>query len=230
MKRLLIDKHLAENSKKFLLDLGFDLIETCKQPCLEDSTATHPDMQFFLIKNNVAIVSDRVLCHYENVLPDFTLLPFKGICSGYPEDCLLNIAKVGDKHFMTKFQFEKLNCTVDFSFPIFTKQGYSKCSICILNDEAILTGDAGIHRIAVNNGMRSYLLDDSEIMLDGYKKGFWGGCSGLIGNNKLFFNGDIEKNSNYQKLTDILAKEKIEPIYHKEIPLCDNGSIILLDI
>ena len=229
MKRILIDKAISKDSKNFLLSLGFDLIETIELSFIQNSTSTHPDMQFFLFGNKKALIYSETYDYYRNNLPDFTFVAVDSFGGQYPHDCLLNIARVGESDFLTKFQFDNLNHTIELLNPVFTNQGYSKCSICILNNNAILTGDSGIYKIAKKKHLNCYFLNDNEISLKGYKNGFWGGCSGILGDNSLYFNGNIELLSCYNELVSILKKENIEPIYHKDVCLCDNGSILLLD-
>ena len=72
-------------------------------------------------------------------------------------------------------------------------------------------------------------MPDGEIELNGYKNGFWGGATGLLDEKHMFFNGNVELLSCYSALKEILAKEKIEPLYHKHTPLTDNGSILSID-
>lgn len=230
MMRILIDKKISDKSKSFLLSLGCDLIETVELSFIDNSTSTHPDMQFFSFSNKKAIVFSETLEYYKDKLPDYILYDVPSYGSVYPYDCILNIARVGEKTFLTKFQYENLKNIINFSSPVFTNQGYSKCSICVLNDSAILTADVGVHKIAQKNGVRSYLMNDNGIYLDGYNNGFWGGCSGVLGENKIYFNGNIEMLSCYDGLIEIFKKENIEPLYHTSEKLCDNGSILALDI
>lgn len=227
MTRLVVDKNISQFSKDCLSDLGYDLIESFCLSSIKNSTATHPDMQFFYLGENKALVASEASDYYKSVLPDFELISVDGIGGKYPDDCILNIARIGDKHILTEFQQQKLLPYCDFK-PIYVNQGYTKCSTCILNENAVLSADKGIVSILKKQGIRAYFLPDGEIELNGYKNGFWGGATGLIDKGKIFFNGNIESLSCFYELFKILEQEKIEPIYHTKTNLCDNGSIILL--
>lgn len=223
VKCVVIDKNADIASKKLLKDLNINLIETVEIKSINDSTSTHPDMQFILTDSDTALVCDSALDYYKSRLPHFNLMPINNIKSPYPNDCKLNFTVIGCLCFATPHQKEFVPSKYEI---IYINQGYSKCNICILNENSIITSDHGIERASQNFGIKAYYLPDNEILLDGYKNGFWGGCSGLIDKTKLFFNGDIEKLTCYSKLKEILEKEKIEPIYTRNIPLCDIGSII----
>lgn len=227
MKRLLIDKNINESSKQCLKNLGFALIETTEICQIKNSTSTHPDMQFLKIGDSTAVVEQSVYSYYESVLPDYNLTAFDGVGNNYPDDSILNIVTLGDKTILTPYQHKKLSF-LNINNPVFVKQGYVKCNICVLNANAVITSDYGIKKSLENFGIRVYLLPCEQILLKGYKNGFWGGCSGNFG-NIIYFNGDITKLDCYSQLVSVLQKEKIEPIYNHSCELCDNGSILYLD-
>ena len=227
MKRLLVDKNISNDSAEYLKSLGFTLIYSTLIDDITNSTSTHPDMQFVRIDNKKAIVASQSLNYYKDKLPDFDLVTANNIKSPYPYDTALNFVIIDNEAICTKHQFDiinlqKYNCH-------FVNQGYTKCSICILNKNAVITGDRGIVKSLENSPIKVYYLPCNEIKLTGYNNGFWGGSTGLIANNKLYFNGNIENLSCYQQLIEILKQEKIEPVYHKKTDIYDNGSIILLD-
>ncbi len=228
MKRLLVDKDISKYTVDFLQSLGYSLIFTVKLQNITNSTSTHPDMQFVKIANKKAIVSLQSLDYYKANLPDFDFFTVDNIKSPYPGDTALNFVFIGDKAICTEFQYKQVKFLHKFDC-IFVKQGYTKCSICVLNNNAIITGDRGIVKSLENTTIKAYYLPCEEINLNGYNNGFWGGATGLIDNSKLFFNGNIEKLSCYSEVIDILKQQKIEPIYQKRTDLYDNGSIILLD-
>lgn len=228
MKRLLVDKNISKETVFFLQSLGYSLIFSTELKGITNSTATHPDMQFVKIANKKAIVSSQSLNHYKIHLPDFEFIAVDDIRSPYPHDTALNFVLLGSRAICTEYQYRKVKELHSFDC-IFVKQGYTKCSICVLNDDAIITGDRGIINLLENSKIKAYYLPCEQIKLNGYSNGFWGGASGLIENNKLFFNGNIENLSCYSQLLDILSRQKIEPVYHKNSDVYDNGSIILLD-
>ena len=226
VKAVLADRNISNGALNKLKEYGIQVFFSMKLPDITDSTATHPDMQFVPIGEKKALVCSDAYIKYKEFLPDYLLLPVYGIHSPYPNDCLLNITVMQKKCFSTRYQQEKLQlCEFDC---ITVNQGYTKCNICILNENALITSDRSISTAAAQSGIRTYILPDDEIGLAGYDHGFWGGTCGLIDKDKLFFDGDISKLECFENLINVLEKEKIEPIYHTNSGLCDIGSIIPL--
>lgn len=106
------------------------------------------------------------------------------------------------------------------------KQGYTKCSVCILNENAIITDDIGIYQSA------QFFLNDvtyvpkNSIRLRGFDYGFIGGATGLIDKNVLAVNGSIESHDGHNDIIDALARNNIKAIELRQGPMEDIGSII----
>ena len=228
MKRVIIDKNISVYSIELLKSSGFDIIKTFALPEIDNSTSTHPDMQFLKIADKKALVAESAYAYYVDMLPDFEIISVSGINGKYPYDCLLNSVLFKKLYISTSKQHAVISEYIDAD-PIIVNQGYTKCSTCVLNENSILTGDDGIYKKCTEFGLKAHKLPDKEILLSGYNNGFWGGCTGLLNDSQMFFNGNIELLSCFDKLQYILYKEKIEPIYHKHTPLTDNGSIISID-
>ncbi len=228
MKRLIVDKNISKYTISFLESLDYSLIFSIELCDVKNSTSTHPDMQFVKIGDKKAIVASQSLNYYKSQLTDFEFVAVENIKSPYPDDTTLNFALVGNNVVCTKYQYNRIKELQNYDC-IFVKQGYTKCSICVLNDSTIITGDRGIAKSLENSNIKAYYLPCDQIKLDGYDNGFWGGASGLIEKNKLFFNGNIKNLSCYDELVSILEQEKIEPVYQTNSEVYDNGSIILID-
>ena len=226
---VLVDCKLNNRSCELLENQGIRVIKTRPLRSISNSTSTHPDMQLVRIDERTALVAAELADYYAELLPDYRLISIDGIKLPYPNDCSLNFTVIGDRCFITENQFNTVRSVTDIRYKIVKiKQGYSRCSICILNENAIITADYGIIRAAKNVAMRAYYLPDESILLDGYRNGFWGGCCGLISPETVFFNGNIESLPCKTRLFDILKSEKITPLYCKDISLYDNGGFITL--
>ena len=149
--------------------------------------------------------------------------------SPYPDDILLNSAIINeaiicktDKTSKHLLQFAENN-----NFNILnSKQGYSKCSICIVNENAIITEDNGIVRLLKNSQINVLKIEADFIKLSESHSGFLGGASGKIGKNKIFFNGNLEEHPSYQEIINFLDLYNVKPFYDKSYKLTDIGSII----
>lgn len=146
----------------------------------------------------------------------------------YPMDAGLNFCIVGDKLIynpktacesaVSLLKCEKIPC----------KQGYTKCSICIVNENSIITADSKIAQSAAAQGIDALLVDKRLSALDGFDYGFIGGASFKIGKNKLAFTGNINNVTERERIESFLNKRGIEAVYLTSNGLFDIGSAIPL--
>ncbi len=119
---------------------------------LEDfAVCGHPDLQIHFLEDNYAICAPEVYCHYMEILPKEIKLEKgnKFLEKGYPGNCAYNIARVGDYVLCnTRYADETILAWYkEKNYKIIhINQGYSKCNICIMSENEILTEDIGIDR------------------------------------------------------------------------------------
>ena len=111
---------------------------------------------------------------------------------------------------------------------IFVKQGYTRCSVCKINDNAIITADKSIADEALVRGADVLLISAGNILLNGYDYGFIGGAS-VTYRNKIFFFGNIEKHPDYLKMCDFAEKYSVKLISLSNLPLCDIGGGVIYE-
>ena len=110
------------------------------------------------------------------------------------------------------------------------RQGYTKCNICVIDDQSIITNDRIISVKAKQAGMDVLLSDPTYIRLEGFQHGFIGGSTFKATADKLCFTGvldcfpEIEK----KRILDFLDKKGIEPVFLSEFPLFDIGGAVPL--
>lgn len=149
----------------------------------------------------------------------------------YPEDVRLNCAIIGNKLICNKntvayeiLEYAELNgLTV-----INVNQGYSRCSICVVSENAIITDDKSIFAAAGNFFNDAQFISKGSIGLKGYGYGFIGGCCGKIDKNKIAFNGAIESHKDYKLILDFLHRNNVECVELHNEPLSDIGGILPL--
>lgn len=229
-KILVVAENISEKSAEKLKEMGYSLIFIPKNPIIEPEIACHPDMSIAVIKDKVFI--DCPLAH----LFDRELRIIKcdrqaenKIMLKYPDSIEFNCVEVGDRLICNKKYTNKTilkyaqNCGIEV---IDVKQGYSKCSVCVVSDNAIITEDDSIEKACENAGIDVLKISKGYVELEGYDYGFIGGCSGLLEKNLLAFNGYIENHPNYNKITDFCSKHGVQAISLNDEKLCDVGSII----
>lgn len=148
--------------------------------------------------------------------------------SDYPNDVGLNICIIGNKVICSKWSDRKV---VDYltskQYSIYRcNQGYARCSVCVVSENAIITADRGIAEICRKANIDVLLISSGYFELDGYDYGFIGGASFKISSNKLAFTGSLEKHPDKNKIIEFLSLHNVEPVYLTDFPVFDIGTAI----
>ena len=218
---------------KKLTELNINAIITKENTNLDDRVSSHTDM---LINN----ISEGLLLgdssQRNNIVKFLTIgyeyeLTGESVKSPYPCDSLLNAASAGGRiicnpHTVDKKVIEYAE-SADMKI-ISVKQGYTKCSVCFVAENALITDDESIYNACAENEIDSLLISKGSVKLNGFDYGFIGGCTGLIDKNKLLFNGDLNYHNDCNKIVDFLKKYAVEPVIIENQPLYDIGGILPL--
>lgn len=211
--------------------LGIKTIKINPDSRLPLPVNSHADLQMLHIGNNKMFVQNEHLYSGE-LYGDFRIMKIS-VSPGnkYPDDVRLNCAIIGNKIICNKKTIAKEildfaeNCGLTV---INVNQGYTKCSVCVVNENAIITDDKSIFTAAGNFFDDAQLVSKDSIRLKGYDYGFIGGCCGKIDKNKIAFNGAIESHRDYKLIIDFLSRNNVECIELHREPLTDIGGILPL--
>jgi len=196
---------------------------------LDKRIASHSDLSLLHLGGNNLITANREV--YNLLSSKAFNISFFNLDIGdiYPADCYLNICIVGKLAFLN----EKITPNIikkllyEYGFEVVnTKQGYARCSTCIVNEYSIITADASIHNAAQFNNIDSLLIEPGYIDLKGYDYGFIGGSSFKISENELAFTGVLDSHPNKDAIESFLKDKKIEPIFLSDSNMFDIGSAI----
>lgn len=232
---MLVAQDMPEGMANILMGFVPVLIRTMPMAELATPVSNHPDMQ-------LVIPTEGVIVHAPNLHPQvavqlrelgFELVPGEKTPAGsYPGDVAYNVAVVGRYAFLnTRYADQvvldwlkrtgKTICHVN--------QGYAKCSVCILNEEALITADEGIFRAARGQNMDVLLISPQKsISLPGYDYGFIGGATGLISSREMVFCGDARMLDSGEGILAFLQKHGIKPVCLGSYAVRDLGSLIPL--
>lgn len=168
---------------------------------------------------------DIYMCSMGPEKPVYFGCPEK-IGSKYPGNIIYNAACTG-KFFIhnTKHTDPELLDQIPETVEIISvQQGYTKCNTLIVNENSIITSDAGIHKSCYDK-LDLLLIEKGHIKLQGFDYGFIGGASGRIGDT-IIFNGDVSQHPDYEKIAAFIEDRDLKIKYFTEYPLEDIGSII----
>ena len=196
---------------------------------IDIAVSTHADMAVSHLGNNV-IIADK---NQKNLQEELCSLNFKvhfaknEISGKYPQDIALNFAVVGN-NIIGNFKYvdENLLNLISDKRKIDVKQGYCKCSILVIDENAVITDDESIYRKTTENGIDSLLVSKGDILLSGHEYGFIGGASGKISKETVVFFGDIRKHKDYEKIVLFTKKHGCNFICTDDKELRDIGGII----
>ena len=228
----LVDKRVSKSIEKKFNELNIKLIKTAPVDEVYDAIKYHPDISICKLDYNNIVVSPNVYDYYTKELKKYNFNVIKGnstLQNKYPKNIQYNACIFGnfavhnfkytDKNiieFIDKNNITKINVS----------QGYSKCNICVVDENSIITSDIGIYSEVIKYNIDCLLIDKAHIDLFNLNYGFIGGCSGLISNDTLAFLGNIKLHPNYYDIYKFVKLKNKNIISLGNENLIDLGSII----
>lgn len=148
----------------------------------------------------------------------------------YPNDAQMNVCILGDKVIYNPKTVPdtivKCLTTDDRAVQISSRQGYSRCSVCVVSDNAIITADEGICRSAEAHGVDVLKIRPGYIDLPGFDYGFIGGASFKISDTKLEFTGRLDKHPDAERIIDFASLHNVDIVYITDNPVFDIGGAV----
>lgn len=245
---LIIDSRMRDFEKAKLIELGYELCELQPNSNLYYEISSHVDIQCTCI-NNVLVCAPGL-----SINAPFDGLsintPIDGLSistsiqgrtvlgSKYPNDIAYNICIIGNTaiHNFNYTDSKVLELLDKFNFnKIHINQGYSNCSIAVIDDNSCIVTDKAIANELIKNGIETLLIDSTvtdKIHL--YKNadnkysnmhGFIGGCLSRI-DNYVFCSGDLNFIDSDGKIREFIFKRDLELIDFKGKDIVDYGGIL----
>ena len=163
------------------------------------------------------------------------LIPICGetrVQSGYPDDVIYNCLKIGEKYLLCNKKTAEnqiLSCAKQENCVILNcKQGYTKCSVALVSENAAITDDKSIAKILSAENFDVLLIQKGDILLHGLDYGFIGGCCTMLSKSEMLFLGDIRLHQDGDTICSFLKNHGVIPICIENTPLTDIGSLVPL--
>jgi hypothetical protein len=228
MKNLIVDFRIHDDEKKYLTSRGYNLLICPQNNLLYEAVCGHPDMLLHICENNIVVHKDMD----SGFIQDLALLNYKiyksneSLQGKYPYNICLNSLSLGNLLVHSvKFTDTNLLSLSKNKKLINVKQGYTKCSTCMVNDHAVITSDISIAKALSPEGIDVLLIPPGDILLPGLNYGFIGGATGLIEDNVLAFYGHLDHYLYGKEVLEFLKKHRVEPMFLRNGKLIDRGSI-----
>ena len=231
MKYLMIDERMRSIEKEKLKELGYELIEIKESEEVYTEISSHVDI--FACKTGEKVVVDPTQYIYMPKLANIEQ-GIDNVEAEYPFDIKYNVCTIGKKAIHNfkytdkKIQQELIKSGYEL---IQTTQGYTNCSIAVIDDKSAIVTDEGLYKILQNQNIDVlFLNDEPDIKLlrtMGYsnKNGFIGGAISRIENNIIVF-GDLNKIDKENKIRNFIHNRKLNIIEFKGLDVIDYGGII----
>lgn len=190
----------------------------------------HTDLQFLHYNKDTVFVLKECTSLKENLKKYFpnVIEISKNIDKDYPNNVMLNCVVLNDKLICNSKTIadEVLQMAIKDNLKIINvNQGYTKCSTCIVNENAIITSDKSIYK-SCSNEMDVLIIRKGYIELPGVDYGFIGGSSFKVNKNTLAFTGNIKLHPDYNNIKSFAHNHNVELLSLTENTMIDIGSII----
>ena len=224
---VIIDRRTYQQTIVSLESLGFKIVFAPQNTAVYDSISGHPDITICKIADGLLAAAPEFRDYYSRSLPNSRIICGHLAAAGaYPGDIGYNAAVVGDV-LIHNMKYTDKAIRNYFKKTISVKQGYTKCSVCVVSDNALITADAGIYDALKKDGRIDVLkVQQGYVELIGMEYGFIGGASGLLEKDLLGFNGNIKMHPDWRNIKDFCKNHGVNVISLANEPLMDIGSII----
>ena len=203
-----------------------------KDPRIDSRISSHPDLVLSIVDNNLIIDENASESIFSQL--DANAIPYiktsSNLGSMYPNDIPYN-AVVTKNFLIHNLSYTNPllleHCKNTGKKLLHVKQGYSKCSTVVIDDEHLITSDQGIYN-AVKEYMNVLLISTGFVDLEGFDYGFLGGCSGTI-LDTVVFHGDLSKHPDFLRIKEFIEAAGKKLVYFTDFTLRDIGSILVLE-
>ena len=245
---IIADARMPEEAKKNLKKLG-DVLFLNPTEITYKSISAHPDIFFFQTKDGFIYAPNAPKKIVKELKKRKIKLTEgkKEVGKRYPETVPYNAVGIGDTLI---HNLKHTDSTILSLYPnhIHVNQGYTRCNLVALNENAFITSDEGIFN-AVNgqqttdnsivaetqrrkdaefrvqsSKFKVFYIDPKQIKLEGHDHGFFPGCCGVWKNN-LIVCGSTKNLKEKEELDRFLKDNNFNLIELYDGELVDVGSV-----
>lgn len=231
---LLIGEKYAGLLQNSLQKLGISPIFVPDNPCVDSRLSGHVDLSVFHAGGERVYLAPYLKDNaFHKALAEMgadIIFPDVDQDKKYPRDAQLNACSVG-KRFIYSPKVTALEIVNYFtgekgSVCIPSRQGYAKCSICVIDDNSIITADSGIAKAAETSGLNVLRISAGFIDLPGFKYGFIGGSAFRISAHLIAFTGTLDNHPDKSAVLEFIHARGVEAVFLTDNTIFDIGSAL----
>ena len=235
--QLIIDERMRTIEKQKLKELGYNLIEIRHNSNVYEEISSHVDILACKVGDTL-IVEPSQFDNIKNEAKGEIKIQQGQECitEKYPDDIKYNVCIIGEKAIHNfKYtepaiigELEKQNYEL-----INTTQGYTNCSIAIIDEKSAIVTDKGLYKILQKHSIDVLYLEyePNSKLLNGQtysdKKGFIGGAISKIDDN-IIVTGDLNKIDQNNIIRNFIKSKNMNIIEFEGLDVIDYGGIMKL--
>ena len=230
-KKLIIDNRMRNIERTKLKELGYKLLEIKENKNLYPEISSHVDILACKVGEKIVVEPTQYanFQEYENFIKGQEIVLKK-----YPLDIKYNVCIIGKKaiHNFQNTDSKLKELLINDGYELInTTQGYTNCSIAVIDDNSAIVSDKGLYKILQFHRIETLLVEndlDIKLLYDGKysnKKGFIGGCMAKLGYSIIVF-GDLDKIDIDGKIRAFITNRKLNIIEFKGLDIIDYGGLI----
>ena len=234
---IIVDNRIRKIEMEFLNKLDRNILALPSINNVYEEISSHVDIYISKIKDTL-IIEKAMYDNIKEKVLDNDICIVRGnetVKNPYPNDILYNVCVIGNNAIHNfKYTDKKLLEIIDKKGlnKININQGYSNCSIAVIDDNSAIVSDKKIANMLQEYGIDTLYIDEKlDIkLLD--KKGNYSKMSGFIGgaiermeNNVIVF-GDLNKIEKENKIRNFITSRNLNVIDFKGFDVIDYGGII----
>ena len=234
---IIVDNRIRKIEMEFLNKLDRNILALPSINNVYEEISSHVDIYISKIKDTL-IIEKAMYDNIKEKVLDNDICIVRGnetVKNPYPNDILYNVCVIGNNAIHNfKYTDKKLLEIIDKKGlnKININQGYSNCSIAVIDDNSAIVSDKKIANILQKNGIDTLYIDEKlDIKLldkkGNYSKmsGFIGGAIARIENNVIVF-GDLNKIDKENKIRNFITSRNLNVIDFKGFDVIDYAGII----
>lgn len=237
MKYLIIDERMRKIEKAKLKELGYELIEIKQSDKVYSEISAHVDIFTCKIGNKLIVEPSQYKYIKEQLQDEYSIEEGKEkVETNYPFDIKYNVCTIGKKA-LHNFEYtdskikEKL---IKQGYELInTTQGYTNCSIAVIDDNSAIVTDKGLYKILQKHNVDVlYLEYEPNIKLlsdDSYssRRGFIGGTISRVDDSVIVF-GDLRKIDKDEQIRSFIENRNLKLIDFTGLDVIDYGGVVII--
>ncbi|MBQ3211671.1 MAG: hypothetical protein IJB09_09275 [Oscillospiraceae bacterium] len=214
--------------------LGYSTLILPDNPCVDPRLSCHADLSVFCDKNSIFLakyLENSAFYQEINGLDMHCAFIDEEQSAKYPHDAQLNVCAFGDKFiYNSRSASRKIieYLKAQGREGIECRQGYTKCSVCTVDNNSLITSDSGIAEICRKAGLEVLEISPGHIELGGFDYGFIGGASINLDDRMIAFTGALSSHPQREEIELFISSRGIDIFYLTDMPAFDIGSGIVI--